>query len=82
MSRPKYVGLVPARAGSQGIKGKNLKKIGDRTLVQIAIEAAISSGVIDSVVVSSDGLEILSEALLHDAIPHRLAEVEVVEIEI
>ena len=71
MSRPKYVGLVPARAGSQGIKGKNLKKIGDRTLVQIAIEEAISSGVIDSVVVSSDGLEILSEASLYDAIPHR-----------
>jgi CMP-N,N'-diacetyllegionaminic acid synthase len=71
MSRPKYVGLVPARAGSQGIKGKNLKKIGDRTLVQIAIEAAISSGVIDCVVVSSDGLEILSEASLHDAIPHQ-----------
>ncbi len=71
MSRPKYVGLVPARAGSQGIKGKNLKKIGDRTLVQIAIEAAISSGVIDCVVVSSDGLEILSEASMHGAIPHQ-----------
>jgi CMP-N,N'-diacetyllegionaminic acid synthase len=71
MNRPKYVGLVPARAGSQGIKDKNLKKIGDRTLVQIAIEAATNSGALDYVVVSSDGTEILAEASLHYAIPHQ-----------
>lgn len=71
MSGPKYVGLVPARAGSQGIQGKNLKKIGNRTLVQIAIEAATSSGLLDFVVVSSDGVDILSETSLHNAIPHQ-----------
>jgi CMP-N,N'-diacetyllegionaminic acid synthase len=71
MSRPKYVGLVPARAGSQGIQGKNLKKIGNRTLVQIAIEAATSSSSLDFVVVSSDGIDVLTEATFHNAIPHQ-----------
>jgi len=70
MNSPKYVGLVPARAGSRGIKDKNLETIGTKTLLQIAIEGAVSSGHIDSVIVSSDGKHILAEALKHNAIPH------------
>jgi CMP-N,N'-diacetyllegionaminic acid synthase len=75
MITPKYFGLVPARAGSQGIENKNLEKIGERTLVQIAVEAATAVGALESVIVSSDGLEILTEASSHNAIPHkRLAQ--------
>jgi CMP-2-keto-3-deoxyoctulosonic acid synthetase len=38
-----YLAIIPARKGSKGIPGKNLKKIGGKPMIQFTIEAAISS---------------------------------------
>lgn len=56
------VALVPARGGSKGLPGKNLKKVGGRSLVERAVDVASTVDRIDRVVVSSDDPEILAEA--------------------
>ena len=38
-----FVALIPARGGSKGIKNKNLVKINNKPIVDIAIDYAISS---------------------------------------
>lgn len=52
------VAFIPARGGSKGIKRKNLMKLGDDTLVEIAIKAAISTKIFDFVIVNSEDSEI------------------------
>lgn len=37
--------LIPARSGSKGIPGKNLRSVGGRTLIQRAIITAVQAGV-------------------------------------
>jgi CMP-N-acetylneuraminic acid synthetase len=56
------VALIPARAGSKGVKDKNQQKIVDRTLVEIAIELAKQTSKFDRIIVSSDSTEILQIA--------------------
>ncbi|UFU15047.1 acylneuraminate cytidylyltransferase family protein [Curtobacterium sp. C1] len=56
------VAVVPARAGSKGIPGKNLRPVGGRSLVRRAVEAALRTETIDTVVVSTDGDAIAAEA--------------------
>ena len=62
MPESKVIAIIPARGGSKGIPGKNLQKIGGRTLLQRAIESATASKLIDVVYVSTDDLEIEAEA--------------------
>lgn len=52
--------IVPARGGSKGVPGKNLRSIGGRSLVQRAVE--VGHYVSDIVVVSSDDPAILEAA--------------------
>jgi CMP-N-acetylneuraminic acid synthetase len=52
------LGLVPARAGSKGVPGKNIRPLAGRTLLDYTARAAEQSGVIDRVVVSTDSPEI------------------------
>lgn len=54
--------VVPARAGSKGIPGKNLRTVGGRSLVRRAVESARSAALIDAVVVTTDGDAIAAEA--------------------
>jgi len=61
------VAVVPARAGSKGIPGKNLRAVAGRSLVRRAVEAARDASSIDSVVVSTDGDAIATEAELAGA---------------
>lgn len=56
------VALIPARAGSKGIPGKNLAAIGGRSLLAWAVLVARSVPAIDRVIVSSDGEAILAAA--------------------
>jgi CMP-N-acetylneuraminic acid synthetase len=47
-------GLVCARAGSEGLPGKNLLQLGGVSLIDVAIEKAMASEYIDAVVVNTD----------------------------
>jgi YrbI family 3-deoxy-D-manno-octulosonate 8-phosphate phosphatase len=48
------VAIIPARGGSKGVPGKNLRPVGGRPLVVRAVDAARAAGGIDRVVVSTD----------------------------
>lgn len=54
--------IVPARSGSKGVPGKNLRTVGGKPLLVWTIEAALESGVFDVVCVSTDGEDIASVA--------------------
>lgn len=57
------IALIPARAGSKRLPGKNLAQLGDRPLLAWSISAVLDSGVFgDEVWVSSDSEEILAVA--------------------
>lgn len=53
--------VVPARAGSKRLPGKNLLDLHGKPLIRWTLEAALESQVIDLLVVSSDDDAILSE---------------------
>jgi CMP-N,N'-diacetyllegionaminic acid synthase len=55
------VALVPARAGSKGLPGKNMRAVGGVSLVGRAVLSAVGSPMIDACFVSSDSDEILEE---------------------
>jgi CMP-N,N'-diacetyllegionaminic acid synthase len=59
---PSAVGLVPARAGSQRVRGKNVKPLAGHPLIAYTIAAARESGCFDAVVVSTDSEEIAAIA--------------------
>lgn len=61
MSGVKTLGLIPARVGSRGIPGKNLRPLGGVPLIVRSIETAREAG-LDHVVVSTDGPEIAKVA--------------------
>lgn len=54
--------LIPARGGSKGIPGKNIKEFNGRPLISYTIAAARRSRYVDSVVVTTDDEEIASVA--------------------
>lgn len=55
----KIVALIPARAGSKRVKGKNIRPLGGKPLITWTIEAALESEVFSRVLVSSDDEETL-----------------------
>jgi CMP-N,N'-diacetyllegionaminic acid synthase len=58
----KVLGLIPARGGSKGVPGKNIRPLAGKSLVQRAFECAVASGVVDRVILSSDDPEIAAAA--------------------
>ena len=53
---------MPARGGSKGIKNKNLKKIGKKSLIEIAANVLKRVNLIDCSMISTDNLKIAKEA--------------------
>ena len=53
--------LVPARGGSKGIPGKNIRALAGRTLLEYVGQAAAASGAIDRVVLTTDDERIANE---------------------
>ncbi|MBU1346962.1 MAG: acylneuraminate cytidylyltransferase family protein [Alphaproteobacteria bacterium] len=53
-SAGRVLGLVPARAGSMGLPGKNTRPLAGRPMVAWTLEACRESRVLDRVVVSTD----------------------------
>jgi N-acylneuraminate cytidylyltransferase len=50
--------IIPARAGSKGIPGKNIKLINNKPLIAWSIECAKDSKYVDRIIVSTDSSEI------------------------
>jgi CMP-N-acetylneuraminic acid synthetase len=63
-AHPTIVALVPARAGSKRVKGKNIRILGEHPLIAYTIAAARASGIFDAVVVSTD-TETIAEVARH-----------------
>jgi len=55
-----FLTIIPARAGSKGIIDKNLKKIGNKPMIQFTIEAALSCISQKNIIVSSDSHNIMN----------------------
>jgi CMP-N,N'-diacetyllegionaminic acid synthase len=58
----RVLGVIPARGGSKRVPGKNLAVLEGRTLVRRALEAAIGSGALAEVALSSEDERILAQA--------------------
>lgn len=63
MSNIRVLAIIPARGGSKGVPGKNIKLINGKPLIVHSIEQAMRSTCVDEVVVSSDSESILDIAL-------------------
>lgn len=73
------LGLIPARGGSKGLVGKNVRKLNGRPLITYAIRCAQKCSWIDKIVVSTDDKSIARIAQKSGADvpfirPHRLAQ--------
>lgn len=59
----KILALIPARGGSKGVPGKNIRLLQGKPLLQYAVEAALSSRHITRTIVSTDDVAIQQVAL-------------------
>jgi CMP-N,N'-diacetyllegionaminic acid synthase len=60
----RVLGIVPARGGSKGVPGKNVRALAGRPLIEYTARAALESGVLDRTILSTDSQEI-ADAGLH-----------------
>lgn len=60
------IAFIPARGGSKGIPGKNLRRLGKDTLLERAIKQGKSSPFVDKVIVSTDNAEMYRIAQEYD----------------
>lgn len=63
----RYLAIIPARGGSKGVPGKNIREIGGKPLIAWSIEQARAVAAIDRVVVSTDDDAIASVARQYGA---------------
>lgn len=61
------IAIIPARGGSKGLPGKNIKLLNGKPLIAYTIEAALKSKNITRVIVSTDDLEIAEVARKYGA---------------
>ncbi len=59
----KIVAIIPARGGSKRIPKKNIKFFSGQPIIKYSIDAALTSGLFDEVMVSTDDKEIAEVAL-------------------
>lgn len=70
--------IIPARGGSKGVPGKNIKTLKGKPLISYTIEAALEVPEIERIVVTTDSIEIAEVAVQYGAEvpfirPHNLA---------
>lgn len=65
--KTRVVALIPARAGSKRLQGKNVRELNGHPLLAYTICAARNSGVFDAVIVSSEDDDILKIARAYGA---------------
>lgn len=61
------LGIIPARGGSKGLPGKNIKLLGDKPLIAHTIEEAKKSNYLERIIVTTDDIEIQKVALDYNA---------------
>lgn len=54
MARPRILGIIPARGGSKGIPGKNIRRVDGRPLLAYTVDAARASAMLTRTIVSTD----------------------------
>jgi CMP-N,N'-diacetyllegionaminic acid synthase len=64
---PTAVALIPARAGSVRVPGKNVRELAGHPLIAYSIAAARAAGVFGDVIVSTDSPDIAAVAERYDA---------------
>jgi len=70
------IAIVPARGGSKGLPGKNIKCLLGKPLIAYTIEAALESKYITDVIISTDDKDIYEVALKYGATPTFLRPTE------
>lgn len=53
-----FLAIIPARGGSKGLPGKNIKELCGKPLIAWSIEAGLKSKYVDEIVVSTDSAKI------------------------
>lgn len=61
------IAIIPARGGSKGLPGKNIKEMCGKPLIAYTIEVALKSKSIDHVILSTDDEEIATVAKKYGA---------------
>ena len=61
------IAIIPARSGSKGLPGKNIKILIDKPLIAYSIEAALKARSISEVIVSTDDAHIAQIAIEYGA---------------
>jgi N-acylneuraminate cytidylyltransferase len=56
----KILSVIPARGGSKGLPGKNIRVVGGKPLIKWTADAAVGSKYIDRTILSSDDKEIIA----------------------
>ncbi len=64
---PTVIALIPARAGSKRVPGKNIRQLAGHPLIAYTIAAAIQSQIFASIIVSTDSQEIAEIARYYGA---------------
>ncbi|MEH7367684.1 acylneuraminate cytidylyltransferase family protein, partial [Priestia megaterium] len=67
LNNKRIVAVIPARGGSKGVPGKNIKLLNEKPLIAYSIEAAKGSSYIDRLIVSTDDSEIKDIAVKYGA---------------
>ncbi|RTZ08654.1 cytidylyltransferase domain-containing protein [Flavobacterium sp. GSP6] len=58
----RILGIIPARGGSKGVPGKNIKLLNGKPLLQYTAEIALDSKLLTAVILSSDDQQIITVA--------------------
>lgn len=61
------IAIIPARGGSKGLPGKNIRPLNGKPLIAYAVEAALRSNHVDRVIISTDDEEIARVAVQYGA---------------
>jgi CMP-N,N'-diacetyllegionaminic acid synthase len=56
--KSKVLGVIPARGGSKGIPGKNIRILGGKPLLAYTVDVANEAGIFDKIILSTDSQEI------------------------
>ena len=68
------IAIIPARGGSTRIKNKNLKKVGNDSLILNSLKTCKKSGIFDEIILSTDSQEIVNESKSYPTIIHHRSE--------